>query len=698
MLLLLFPILVPLAYDPIATQLKAVLALFLISAGLVLLLVRGLRAPARPLAPPALSVPILGVLGAAALSLVGAANRHEGVIALYGHALLSLGLLSWMRKLLRDRQQVTILMMAVCVGASLAAGVGIIQYAVPQSFAGWGAGGAAIGTTGNPNFLGAYLVVSAPLAVGLALAAPTRLSRGLGLAALGMVTLGLLATRTRAAWLAYLGGLGTVALLCLARRVGRRAGRPAGEPHAHWGVALGGIVCLALALGVIGAAWRGDSVVRRFTSIFNRTDPSIVARLEWWRDALGMIRDSPLVGVGVGNFPSAFIRYIRVPERAAGWALYLEHLHNEPLAFAAELGAVGLSAACVFLVALGRLARRAATGREGGGDPLGMAAVGSLVAAGIDSLFFYTLHDLNSATTLWMAVGFLEALARQHAAPGVAHPAPLGPPQVKAREGKVGPALLRWGSLAMALILAAAWWGLAVRPGAAAYYTRKGLVAINAGQPAAAVTSLEAARAWDPRHGPAYFLLGQALRVQGRNDEAIQTYQHALRLNPNDIAALNSIGFLHRIAGRIGPAHEVFERALAINPYLATTHNNLGDVLLAEGNPTVAMVHFRRALELFPGHAPAANGLALALIQLDRFDEAEAWLRRAVEFDPGYAMAWLNLYKLRGLLENWGGAAEALAQALRLNPALEAEARRAEFFDRVWRVGVSRGTLPVRVR
>lgn len=44
------------------------------------------------------------------------------------------------------------------------------------------------------------------------------------------------------------------------------------------------------------------------------------------------------------------------------------------------------------------------------------------------------------------------------------------------------------------------------------------------------------------------------------------------------------------------------------------------------------------------------------------------------------------------------GAAEALAQTLRLVAGLEGEARRAQFFDRLPGAGVSLGILSVRAR
>ena len=47
---------------------------------------------------------------------------------------------------------------------------------------------------------------------------------------------------------------------------------------------------------------------------------------------------------------------------------------------------------------------------------------------------------------------------------------------------------------------------------------------------------------------------------------------------------------------------------------------------------------------------------------------------------------------------HWQGAARALAEAIRLRPSLEAEARQRLFFPQVWAAGVSLNILPVAAR
>lgn len=692
LLVLVLSVVVPLAYDPLALQLKRVIAHLLITAGLVFLLLRRGRAPRRQLVLPALALPVCIVLAAGTISLGVAANRYDGVLALYQHGLLSLGLLTLMANAIHSRDQIVGLVGCLCGAAALAAVVGIVQLANPAAFAAWGAGGEAIGTTGQTNYLGAYLAVAGLLAAGLALGGSSWVSRGLGLTCLAIITLGLLATRVRAAWLGYAGGLGTVTLLALATR--RRQPPHRSEPPGKVSRAKV-LVWTLLAAGVIGAGlavWHGEFLPGRSRSIFNPT--TIMARIQYWRDALDMVRDHWLLGVGVGNSSQAFLAYNRAPESTPMLILYLGHLHNEPLAVLAELGLLGVAATVPFLVVLARLARRAVLGEKGTGDFLGVAAVGGLVAAGIDSLFFFNLHEVTSAMSIWLVVGIVEATARGTATPPPALAGP-GPPGGGTWWRKSLGRLKPWVAVLASLTLVVAFWLWAVRPGMAAYLARRGMVALRTGHPLHAISLLHRAREWDPRHSPAYELLGQALQAEGRHDEAILAFQESLRLNPKDIVALDSLGLLYRMTGRAAEARAMYQRSLAINPFVGTTHKVLGDLLLAEGKAGEASVHFHRAVELVPRYAAAANALARAYLQSGRLDEAETVFKQAVTSDPGFAEAWLILFMLRGSRGEWPEAARTLAQLLRLHPSLEAEARRSQFFPQVWAAGVSMGILPV---
>ena len=77
-------------------------------------------------------------------------------------------------------------------------------------------------------------------------------------------------------------------------------------------------------------------------------NPNITSRLVWWEAALGMIRAYPWLGVGIGNFPSAYLAFIAAEGQHTLFA------HNYFLGLIAETGALGAVGILVLALAIGR--------------------------------------------------------------------------------------------------------------------------------------------------------------------------------------------------------------------------------------------------------------------------------------------------------------------------------------------------------
>ncbi len=86
--------------------------------------------------------------------------------------------------------------------------------------------------------------------------------------------------------------------------------------------------------------------MHRFEATFPQ---SARVRLMFWRGALGMFRDHPIAGKGIGTFQIFFPRH-RSPEfRAAGVSYTTMYAHSEYLEARAEQGIVG-AAGLLFLI------------------------------------------------------------------------------------------------------------------------------------------------------------------------------------------------------------------------------------------------------------------------------------------------------------------------------------------------------------
>jgi len=111
----------------------------------------------------------------------------------------------------------------------------------------------------------------------------------------------------------------------------------------------------------------------------------------------------------------------------------------------------------------------------------------------------------------------------------------------------------------------------------------------------------------DPAFAALFGFLGlAAARDPARQNEAVEAFTTALRLNPGLVELRDSLGVLLARAGRTAQAQQEFERAIADRPSYAEAHDNLGNILVQQGHEAQAEAEFRRAIALAPA-APAPH-------------------------------------------------------------------------------------------
>ncbi len=154
----------------------------------------------------------------------------------------------------------------------------------------------------------------------------------------------------------------------------------------------------------------------------------------------------------------------------------------------------------------------------------------------------------------------------------------------------------------------------------------------------------------NPNNWLAHYNLGQALARAGRQPEAVQQYQWALRINPNMAMTHDRLANALLLLGRVPEAVQHYEQALRISSALAstqeepkdalrrlstgqvavprygqaatdtrdlaTTHVHLGNALLLLGNRQEAISHYQQALRIEPDDPEALNNLAWLLATL----------------------------------------------------------------------------------
>ena len=142
--------------------------------------------------------------------------------------------------------------------------------------------------------------------------------------------------------------------------------------------------------------------------------------------------------------------------------------------------------------------------------------------------------------------------------------------------------------------------------------------------------------------------------------KAIETYQKAIQLSPNDPGLHNNLGSVYAEMGKVDEAKAEFQKAADINPSGASNYYyNLGVVMVNQGKMDDAAVALKKATEIDPRNANAFYWYGMALL-----GKAETKADGSVVPVPGTIEAFQSYLKLEPTGQ-WAQAAQASIDQLR---------------------------------
>lgn len=137
--------------------------------------------------------------------------------------------------------------------------------------------------------------------------------------------------------------------------------------------------------------------------------------------------------------------------------------------------------------------------------------------------------------------------------------------------------------------------------------------------------------------------LGYAYLRAGVLDTAFDHFQMALRLDPHDPAANESVAKIWRDWGFSGRGLPHAYTAVFWSPDSASTTNTLGTLLLDLGYFDAARQRFEAARRLEPTAAYPLNNLCYLSLREQQPEEAVTWCRSAADADPASEQVRTNL-------------------------------------------------------
>jgi O-antigen ligase len=413
------------------------------------------------------------------------------------------------------------------------------------------------GTFGNPNFVAGYLIAAIFLAMALGVASGAKWQRtGWWTCALAMLA-AILGSGSRGAWLGLAAGLLIASLVWIfGQRQGSRETAASQIPQP----ASASTRCVTPALLWLAAPlalYVGEQWLRL-----------LKGRVYLWRFSWPMFAEHPVLGGGYGTYQ---LRYLEL--QAAFLAAHpgLKHfwtnnryVHNDPLQLLLEAGLLGFAALVWVLWAYGREARRAVVGAKTPAARIWVAAsVGAATAILADSLFNFQFAVAPTFMLLFALLAFPTLL-------------------MEAAEAKTSgagePGKRRWAlrvaTTMVVLAIAAMGFFETARHAAAERSLALALGAERSGDLNAAEDACRRGLAQNPLNGRLHFSLARVFYQTGRLPGALAEARLAERTYADShLEVLKA-----RIQDKLGmnaAALQTYRHALALDPTLRTVQADI---------------------------------------------------------------------------------------------------------------------------
>jgi O-antigen ligase/tetratricopeptide (TPR) repeat protein len=426
----------------------------------------------------------------------------------------------------------------------------------------------------NPE--GAYCLLVIPLALAGASTLQQRDLRWGARGIAGGLTVVLLLTQSRGAYVGFAVLAGATVLMWLLRPDVRQRFPAALRPWLDPRLLLAGAALAACAL--MGLVF--------WTTVGGRTpQPNDVARLDLWTAAIQMFLDHPLLGVGPRQFGSVRLGYLHWD-----WSysyLPLQHAHNLYLNWLAEGGILGLAAGFWLLIRFGRVWWAAWRGGELVRRRRLEGVLVALLAFAAHNLVDTFVHTQLMTPVLIMGA-YVVAGDMEHV-PVAAQRAP-------------GRRKLVFVALGALLVVQAAFIPLH----RAAWDQQRMLARLGTNQLSEALSAVQEARAADPWFGlyrleEAYILGRLAADDPGTYlAQAMAAYEESLKHNPSWAEGWHNLGALYAQAGHYEDAATAAQTAIRWDPIQAGYYFKLGQYFTALGRDAEARDAYYEALRRAP--------------------------------------------------------------------------------------------------
>jgi tetratricopeptide (TPR) repeat protein len=161
---------------------------------------------------------------------------------------------------------------------------------------------------------------------------------------------------------------------------------------------------------------------------------------------------------------------------------------------------------------------------------------------------------------------------------------------------------------------------------------------------------------------------GIAYRELNEPEKALEDFNRAIALDPDDARAYGNRGITQRALKQYEQALSDLNRALSLDDTMDWVHVARGEVYRHIGEYQRALEDFNRALAIDPDYAAAYAGRGRVYYRLKQYDQAARDLEHGLAIDPEMAWAYGHLGEAYRGLQEYDRAIEEYNRAIALVP------------------------------
>ena len=194
---------------------------------------------------------------------------------------------------------------------------------------------------------------------------------------------------------------------------------------------------------------------------------------------------------------------------------------------------------------------------------------------------------------------------------------------------------------------------------------------IQSGDIDTAINYFEKALEVNPENELALYDLGFFSDQEGKYQKSIEYYNRYLDIDPFNFSIWFNLGISYNKAGEYEKAIEAYEYALTLNEEFDQSLFNLGNAYANTGNYSKAIQKYLEFLELEPENDDAHSYIGECYLNLEDYFKAEKFYKKAAKLNPRNETAMFGVGVVMYMTQRYKQSIQYIKKALRIDPSNE---------------------------